>query len=196
MKKIVPENVSSFFHKHHRTLLVSLVGFLLLTALTAGPVFVSAMITISAQRAQAIQQKNNAIEAAVLNNDYNTWSSLVTDENLKTKITAQNFSQFTEAYRLLQQGKVEEANLIKKQLALKQSFQAVAAKSEAIEEAIRSNNYAAWRAVVGAQEPQVNAGNFATYADAYKLIEEGKLRQGSFLRRDLGLKPDVYSSSR
>jgi len=153
------------------------------------------MITISAERAQIIQQKNSAIEMAILNNDYNTWSSLVTDENLKTKITAQNFSQFVEAYRLLQQGKVEEANLIKKQLLLKQSFQAVAIKSEAIEDAIENGNYAAWRAVVGTQEPQVNASNFATYASAYKLIEQGKLRQSSFLRRDLGLKPDVYSSS-
>lgn len=185
-----------FFKRHKKTIVSSLVGFLLLTALTAGPVFVSAVITISAQRAQVIQQKNSAIEMAILNNDYGTWSSLVTDENLKTKITAQNFSQFVEAYRLLQQGKVEEANLIKKQLLLKQSFQAVAVKSEAIEDAIEDGNYAAWRTVVGTQEPQVNASNFATYAAAYKLIEQGRLRQGSFLRRDLGLKPDVYSSSR
>lgn len=185
-----------FFKRHKKTIVVSLAGFLLLTALTAGPVFVSAMITISAERAAIIELKNSAIEMAILNNDYATWSSLVTDENLKTKITAQNFPQFVEAYRLLQQGKVEEANLIKKQLLLKQSFQAVAVKSEAIEDAIEGGNYAAWRAVVGTQEPQVNAINFATYAAAYKLIEQGRLRQGSFLRRDLGLKPDIYSSSR
>lgn len=188
--------IKNFFHEHKKTALISLAGFLFLTSLTAGPVFVSAMITISAQHAQAVQQKNSAIDAAILNNDYNTWSSLVTDDNLKKKITAGNFSQFSEAYRLLQQGKVEEANLIKKQLSLKQSFANVAVKSIAIDSAINSNNYDAWRSIVGSQEPQVNAGNFGVYAAAYKLIEQGKLRQSSFLMQNIGVKPDVYGSSR
>ena len=188
--------IKDFFQKHKKTIIISLAGFLFLTAVTAGPVFVSAMITLSAQQAQAIQQKNSAIDAAVLNNDYNTWSSLVTDQNLKSKITAQNFSQFSEIYRDLQQGKVEEANLIKKQLSLKQSFTDVAFKSAAIDTAIRNNDYNAWRTIVGNQQPQVNAGNFSTYAKAYQLIEQGKVQQGGFAFKNIGIKPNVYSSSR
>jgi len=187
--------VQVFLKKHQRTILVSLVGFLVLTALTAGPVFVSAMLTLSAQQAAEIQAKNSAIEAAIINNDYATWSNLVSDEKLKSQITAQNFPQFSEAYRLLQQGKVEEANLIKKQLSLKQQFQEVAVKSQMIDVAITNGDYAAWRSIVGSQQSQVTSDNFSDYSKAYAMLAAGNLQKADSIKRNIGVKENFFSSS-
>lgn len=190
-----------YFQTHRKFLVGAAFIFFLLCYLLISPLFVDAMITLSAQRNAAIQQKNQSIETAILNNDYATWSSLVTDANLKAKVNASNFSSFTQAYRLLQQGKVEEADLIKKQLALKKEFSAAAAKSLAIENAIRNNNYSAWRTAVGAgAEPSVNADNFSKYASSYWLITSGNIAAANRVKRDIGVKTVIngvnYSSSR
>jgi len=186
------EKFSLYLKTHRKFLVGTSAAFLFFCFLVIGPLFVEAMVTLTAQRNAAILQKNSDIEAAILNNDYATWSGLVSDTNLKSKITADNFSQFTNAYRLLQQGKVEEANIVKKQLALKQDFATAAVKSRAIETAIDSNNYEAWRTAVGSDiEPVVNSGNFATYVTAYKLIRQGNMWDANVIKRTIGAKPTL-----
>lgn len=186
------EKFSIYFKTHRKFLIGTSAAFLFFCFLVIGPLFVEAMVALTVQRNAEILQKNSNIEAAILNNDYAAWSSLVSDTNLKSKITADNFSQFTNAYRLLQQGKVEEANIIKKQLALKQDFAAVAVKSQAIETAIDNNNYAAWRTAVGSSaETAVTSENFTTYVDAYILIRQGNMWDANLLKRSIGAKPTL-----
>ncbi len=190
--------VKNYFHDHKKVLIFSAIGFIFLCLVSLAPLFVKAMVEANAARDVILQEKNVAIEEAIMNNDYKTWSSLVTDKSLKSKITSDNFSQFTEIYRLLQQGKVEEANLIKKQLNLRQDFQVLTTKSSQIEGAIMASDYNAWRGIVGAGwEPSVTEANFAQYSNAYKLLSQGKLKQADILRQNLNLKAKFdYTSSR
>ncbi|MFA6995592.1 MAG: hypothetical protein WC249_04310 [Patescibacteria group bacterium] len=194
------EKFRIYFRTHRSFLVGTSAAFLFFCFLVIGPLFVEAVLTLSDQQSAAILQKNSAIEAAILNNDYITWSSLVSDDNLKSKINAGNFVQYADAYRLLQQGKVEEANIIKKQLALKQNFAALAVKSQAIEAAIDGNNYTAWRAAVGNSETKVDSSNFTAYVESYKLIRQGNLAVAQPLQRVIGLSrisdEAYYSSSR
>jgi len=188
--------VAAAYRNHKKAMYYYVAGFSLLAVLAIGPAIVQAVLTLSAQQAQAIRQKNDAIETAILNNDYATWSSLVDDENLKSSINASNFPQFAEAYRLLQLGKVTEADIIKKSLSLKQDFVVASAKSKAIDEAIMGNDYTAWRNIVGSKaETQVNSGNFSEYAKAYRLIMSGKLKQAGYVKERVGIKIDTSRSS-
>ncbi len=195
------KKLSVYLKTHRKFLLFSTGIFFFLAFLVVSPIFVEAMITLSAQRNAQIQQKNEAIEAAISNNDYETWSRLVTDSRLKAKVNASNFSQFASAYNLLEQGKVEEANLIKKQLSLKKDFDNVALKSNEIRSAIINNDYSAWRAAVGPDaEPKVDSSNFSDYAHAYWMIMSGNLSGSNRIKAEIGVKPSVtgtdYSSSR
>ncbi|MEI6529632.1 MAG: hypothetical protein WCN88_04565 [Candidatus Falkowbacteria bacterium] len=186
----------SFFHAHKKRIAVSLISLIVLLAVTSGPLLVYAVIRKSELRNAAIQAKNAQIEAAILNDDYNTWYSLETDENIKSKINQSNFHLYAEAYHLLQQGKVDEANLIKKQLSLKQDFEAVATKSIALDNAIEKGDYNTWRRIVGNATPQVNSSNFAQYAAAYKLIEAGRIKKAGSILIDIGTKINLYDSGR
>lgn len=186
----------SFFLAHKKRIIVATIALLVLLAVTSGPLLVYAVIKKVEIRNEAIQAKNAQIEAAILNNDFSTWYSLETDKNLKARINQGNFSLYAEAYHLLQQGKVDEANLIKKQLSLKQDFEAVATKSLALDNAIENGDYATWRQIVGSDIPQVNQNNFKQYAAAYKLIEAGRIKRASSLMQDIGARYDIYDSGR
>jgi len=192
------QGFGTYFSTHKKLLAFSAVGFILLCLVTLGPIFVKAMMEENAARTLEIQQKNVAIESAIMNNDYQTWSGLVTDDNLKAKINSSNFSQFTQIYRLLQQGKIEEADIIKKQLNLKQDFVVVSTKSSLIDEAINNSDYQAWRDIVGANwEPSVTAVNFVQYAKAYQLLAQGRLKQAEVIRQRIDLRQAYdYTSSR
>jgi len=159
-----------------------------------------AMITLTAARNLEIQNKNSAIEAAMNSNNYATWNSLVTDQNLKSKVNAGNFAQFVTNYRLLQQGKIVDADPIKKALMFKEDFAETAAKSQSIENAINSSNYTAWRTAVGpGVQPMISSANFATYVTGYKLASTGDFIAANRIFRTLTIKPgytEMYSSSR
>lgn len=192
------QRFQNYLKKHKKLLFFSGFAFVLLCLVTLGPIFAKAVMEENAARTLVIQQKNIAIEQAIMDNDYNTWSSLVTDEALKKQINSSNFSQFTQIYRLLQQGKVEEAAIIKKQLNLKQDFTVLQTKSSLIDSAIRKNDYETWRKIVGADwEPSVNQSNFSQYTSAYKLLASGRLKQADLIRQNLNLKSTFdYTSSR
>jgi len=56
-------------------------------------------------------------------NDYEGWRQLVLDKTGKVDplITKDNFSKFAEAWSLAKEGKIKEANVIRKELGLKTS---------------------------------------------------------------------------
>ncbi|NCA93491.1 hypothetical protein EOM82_09770, partial [bacterium] len=93
--------------KHYRAWLLSAGFFLLLAMAMVGPLIFNAMADLSSAEQAAIQARNAAINEAILNRDYNAWSSLNPDKSLVKNINADNFAAFAEAYSLLQQGKVE-----------------------------------------------------------------------------------------
>lgn len=60
----------------------------------------------------------------VMNNqDYESWKQLVLSEtgNVDPLITSDNFPQFVEAWKLANDGRIKEANAIRRQLGLKNS---------------------------------------------------------------------------
>lgn len=183
MSKKATSNVGAFLTNHKKSVIAYLIGFVVLIAAVVGPISVDALMTITAQKNLEILNKNNSVESAILQNDYQTWSNLTDDEVLKSQVNAKNFAQFSEAYRLLQTGRIEEANIIKKSISLKQDFGKAAVKSQSIDAAIKYNDYTLWRQIVGENAQQrVNASNFSEYAKAYRLIMEGKLRQAGYVK--------------
>lgn len=182
---------------HHRAWLFSAGIFILLVLAAAGPLVFKAFADMSSAHQAEVQSRNANISAAILDDDYETWASLVTDESLKAQINASNFDTFAEAYRLLQQGELEAADLLKKQLALKEEFQLTNAKSALIGDAIARRDYSAWRELVGENYAKVvNETNFTTYAKLVDASQKGRLNQATRLQYSLGLKKRLeYSSS-
>lgn len=68
------------------------------------------------------QANFTAIKNAIENNDYNTWKSLMDNNKITETITAENFSKFTEAHKLLSEGKADEAKAIFEELGLKRGI--------------------------------------------------------------------------
>jgi len=68
------------------------------------------------------QANFTAIKNAIENNDYNTWKSLMGNNKITETITAENFSKFTEAHKLLSEGKADEAKAIFEELGLKKGI--------------------------------------------------------------------------
>jgi len=59
-----------------------------------------------------------------------------------------------------------------------------------MEEAFQNNDYAAWKELMnskGRVTQVVNADNFARFAEAHKLAEEGNLEEAKVIRAELGL---------
>lgn len=184
---------------HRRFWLLSAVIFFLLSVAAAGPLVYKAFADVSSAHEQAIQLRNAAISQAIIDNDYDTWASLVQDEKLKSQINAGNFETFAEAYRLLEKGMIDEANLLKKQIGLKEEFSQKASVSGKISLAIANQDYAQWRALVGEdyQSGVVRADNFSQYAKILKAASEGRFNQVVKGKIDLGIKQRLnYSSSR
>ena len=65
-----------------------------------------------------------------------------------------------------------------------------AERHEAMETAFEINNYEAWQELMdgkGRVTQVINADNFAQFAEAHKLAEEGKLDEAKEIRAELGL---------
>lgn len=196
MKFLNKKGFFSQFKKNKRHYQMSALLFLAFVIIAIVPVAYYATASITALQTAAIQEKNSAIETAILNNDYTSWANLETDTNLKNQINSSNFSQFTEAFRLLQQGKIEEVNIIKKSISLKADFQEAVIKSDLISAAIADDDYAQWRELVGESfQTDINDVNFHAYADSYRLIMEGKLKQSNYIKIRTGIKADPGTSS-
>jgi len=58
------------------------------------------------------------IQAAIESGDYEAWKTLMGDNPVTEKITAENFSKLAESHKLMQEGKFEEAKQIREELGL------------------------------------------------------------------------------
>ncbi len=63
-------------------------------------------------------------------------------------------------------------------------------RHQEMEQAFESNDYQAWKNLMrgkGKVTQVVNEGNFARFAEAHKLAEEGKTEEAGQIRQELGL---------
>ena len=63
-------------------------------------------------------------------------------------------------------------------------------RHEAMEQAFETNDYSAWKELMngkGRVTDVINEDNFARFAEAHKLSEEGKLEEARQIREELGL---------
>lgn len=171
--------------------------FVLLSVAVAGPLVFRAYADMSSAHDEAIQVKNTAITQAIIDRDYNTWNSLVTDPKIKAGVNSANFDQFAEAYVLLQQGRLEEADVYKKQVGLKVAQRVSVEKSNAIREALADNNYNAWSNIVGPViASQVPSEKFDTYAESVLLLDAGFVSRASKTQVNIGMREGYgYTSS-
>lgn len=66
-------------------------------------------------------ERHEQMEKAFENNDYNAWKSLMTGKGRVTSVVNEgNFNRFAEAHRLMEEGKIAEANQIRQELGLGQ----------------------------------------------------------------------------
>lgn len=143
--------------------------------MTIGPLVYT---QINAALEQQVITKNALITQSLVDKDYETWKSLVTDRKLKAQINADNFNDFATAFTLLERGKVEEAQFILKQMGLKKEYQVVESRSALISDAIARGDYNTWRSLVGNNYAiTVNADNFGRYAQIIANVSSGKLTQ-------------------
>lgn len=172
--------------------------FLILVIFLGGGLVFRAYADISSAHQAVIQTRNAAKTQAILDKDYEAWASLETDVNIKSQINASNFAAFSEAYQLLERGKIAEADVIRRQVNLKEERTSVANVSLAITHSIANRDYQAWRSLVGSQvSPTVNESNFDRYASALIYIDRGEINKSFSTLRSLNLKGGVdFSSSR
>lgn len=148
-------------------------------------------------------EMNQAVVKALEDNDYDTWKELMGDNKITEAITPENFSQLVKMYQLVQQGDYQGANEIRKELNLPvrpQKVRALAkniirslADREAIDQAIKNNDYQAWVKAINGQGEElsvINESNWSQYVDAQNLIMAGRdqMQQGMDMLKDLGLK--------
>lgn len=193
------EQAKSSLSSHRRVWLFSAVIFFLLALAAAGPLVFKAFADASSAHEQVIQARNAAISEAIMDNDYNAWDSLVQDETLKQQIDSNNFESFAEAYRLLEKGMLTEAELLKRQIGIKEEIKQNAKVSNMISQAIVDKDYSLWRQAVGNDYAQgvVTSGNFDRYASFLQDIEKGRLNRAVRYQYETGIKQKMdYSSSR
>ena len=64
-------------------------------------------------------ERHEAMEHAFENKDYNAWKTLMQGRGRVTQVVnEQNFSRFAEMHQLREEGKIDEANKIRKELGL------------------------------------------------------------------------------
>ena len=74
----------------------------------------------SEQGPECSPERHAEMTKAMNDNDYNAWTELMGDRGKVTQvINEENFSRFTEAHKLAQEGEYEEADAIRKELGLR-----------------------------------------------------------------------------
>lgn len=165
------------------------VGFMLLSIATAGPLVFKAYADMSSARDSIVQVKNAIMAQAIIDNDYDTWNSMVTDPRIKSEVNKSNFSQFTEAYKLLQEGRLEEADAYKRALGIKIAKENSAVKSSAIATALEDRDYKSWvKAVDPKTASKVPGDKFDDYVKSAALIEAGFISKSAKVKQITGLK--------
>lgn len=151
------------------------------------------------------QDTREAIRKAIVDNNYQAWTEAISDlpnaTDLLNKINESNFSQLTEAEKLMKEGKREEAKTIFDQLGIKGLMGGQGKRGgmgnpeqmQAVMTAIENNDYSAWKDAVGKLAngseilAKVNETNFSKVVEAYNLAKDGKMDEAKAIVDELGL---------
>jgi len=174
------------FYKHYFWFWFSVVMFLLLITLLV--LFLPKVYAgITEARQQEIQIYNANVALAIEKRDYKAYTKLQNNAGLESKLTPENFRTFADIYTLLEVGKIEEANLLKKNIDLKEDIRVTEAKSAAITDAIKNRDYNAWTHLVGEEYAQnVKAEDFSKYSTFVDSVLTGKPQEVESLKAELG----------
>jgi TolA-binding protein len=110
-------------------LLVAVLGLILTTAAVSATTFAFGGRGMGAglQADDAKRQQNDAVQQSITNNDYNAWQQAMTTRvtemrqqatDLETKINQDTFNKLTQAHKLMQDGKRDEAKAIFDELGM------------------------------------------------------------------------------
>ena len=73
----------------------------------------------SVQGPNCTAERHEAMEQAFENNDYNAWKELMSGKGRVTQVvTEENFARFAEAHELAEEGNLDEAKQIRRELGL------------------------------------------------------------------------------
>ena len=154
------------------------------------------------------EKNHEAMIQALENKDYQAWKELAVNTPLADKITEENFAKFAEANLLMKEGKFEEAKALREELGfnvrLEKGFGDMhqmgqrgrgemkfdSEKQTAIQEAIESGDYNAWKELEGNNKitEQITEENFAKFVEMQKLRIAGDKDGAKLLADELGLK--------
>ena len=68
---------------------------------------------------KARHDNKEKIKKAIEDGDYNAWKQALNERpKMEDRVTEENFSKFSEMYKLIEEGKIDEANKIKEELGL------------------------------------------------------------------------------
>lgn len=147
-----------------------------------------------------------AVEEALENNDYASWSELMNDRRMEDLINEENFSQFVEMHNLIKSGDFAAADEIRKSLGLpergergpkgdcdcsdgnrgpKHNWQ----NMEDAREALDNNDYTAWKEAVSDSPiaDEVTEDNFSKLVESHNLMQSGDFEGAREIREELGL---------
>ncbi len=144
-----------------------------------------------------------AIQEAIKNNDYVSWSELIGDKKIGEIINEDNFSQFVEMHNLIKEGDFAAADEIREELGLlkkpqrkeecesKKGMQELKHSWQNMEdarEALKDNNYFAWRKAVGDSlvAERITEENFLKLVKSYNLMQSGDFEGAKEIRKELG----------
>jgi len=98
----------------------------------SGTAFAAQDLSLSKKSPGYSQEFETQMTKVMTNVDYLGWKNLVQNKTGKVDplITADNFPKFAEAWKLAKEGKIKEANAIRKELGLKTSGDSVSQKKD------------------------------------------------------------------
>lgn len=146
---------------------------------------VALALTVGVTSTYAYSADRQAAREAVEAGDYSAWAELTAGKPIADKIDEAGFAKLTEAHKLMQEGKYEEAKEIKKELGLKMGpakrmhlkAHFNPEKREAVQTALDAGDYSAWFKAVGEDSPiseKINEDNFSQLVKAHELRQEAR----------------------
>ena len=167
-------------------------------ALAAGTLGITAFASAHAN-GEGRRGPSQEVKEAIESGDYNTFKEAASGTPLAEKITEENFSKLSEAHKLREEGKHEEAKAIMEELGLKgpkdEQGQKMDSETRAkLDAAMDAGDYNAWKEIVDDKPiaSQVTADNFAKFVEAHNLREEGKHEEAKAIMDELGIKPPKH----
>lgn len=181
-------------------------------------VLVGAGVASAAQYGKARENNPNfppdnheEVMRAIEDNDYDAWAELMVDKPFAEDVTQDNFDTLVQIHTLMQEGNIEEANELRKEMGIGgapimqrgKMMQGKMGKGacmgepmsaedrDAIMQALNENDYDAWYSLMEGRPITeiINQDNFSQFVEIHNLMQSGDFEAADQIREDLGLRP-------